>query len=83
MVTFLNGLTAVSSYRIIARQSSFNISDLVAEVPSTQTFYSFPSTLEEFTTYTCEVYAGNSFGYRSPSQTVQFKTLETGQYLAI
>lgn len=82
-VTFLNSLTSVSSYRIVARQDSFNISDLVIEVPFTQTIYSFPSTLEEFTEYSCEVHAGNSFGYGRPSQAVQFQTLEASQFINI
>lgn len=75
-VTFLNSLTSVSSYRVVARQTSFNISDLVVELPSTQTAYSFPSTLEEFTVYMCEVHASNSFGYGAPSQPVTLKTQE-------
>lgn len=80
VVTFLNDLTSISGYRVIARQTSFNISDLVVELLPTQLSYSFPSTLEEFTMYTCQVYAKNSFGYGTASQTVQFKTLQASEY---
>ncbi len=76
-VRFLNMFTMISSFRIVAAQNSFNISDLVIEVPPTQSMYTFPSTLEEFTVYTCRVYAGNSFGYGESSQVVEFKTLQT------
>ena len=79
VVTFLNQLTSVSSYRVTARQTSFNISDVVAEVAHTVTVYTFPATLEEFTEYECEVSAGNSFGYGEPSQAVHFKTHETSE----
>ena len=81
-VSFSNSLTRVSSYRIVARQSSFGIPDVVVQVPSTQTSYSFPSTLEEFTPYTCEVSARNSFGYGRSGQAVRFKTLETSKKLS-
>ena len=80
-VSFSNSLTRVSFYRIVARQSSFDIPDVVVYVPSTQTSYSFPSTLEEFTAYTCEVFANNSFGYGRSGHAVRFKTLETSQFL--
>lgn len=78
VVTFLNNLTTISGYRIIARQSSLNISNVVVEVNVTQVSYEFPSTLEEFTMYSCEVYARNSFGYGEPSQAVRFRTLQDG-----
>ena len=78
VVIFINNLTVVTGYRIVARQSVFNISDIVIEVPHTEASYVFPSTLEEFTVYSCEVYATNSFGYGEPSQTVQFKTFQDG-----
>ncbi len=82
-VEFLNILTSVSSYRVVAKQDSFNISDFVIQVPHTQTTYTFPSTLEEFTVYSCEIHARNSFGYGQPSQAVQFKTLEAGQWIIL
>ena len=78
VVTFQNSLTAIAGYRIIAIQSAFNISDIMVEVPRTQDIYTFPSVLEEFTMYTCKVYAKNSFGYGEPSQAVKFKTLPDG-----
>lgn len=79
-VVFLNQFTSVSSYRVIARQTAFNISDVVADIAYQKTSYTFPSTLEEFTEYECEVLAGNSFGYGLPSQPVHFKTHETGEF---
>ena len=57
------------------------MTDLVIEVPSNKTTYTFPSTLEEFTLYTCRVYAGNSFGYGEPGQAVQFMTHEASELL--
>lgn len=79
VVSFLNNLTKVAGYRIVARQNAFNISDVVVNVPLNQTVYVFRSTLEEFTVYSCEVYARNSFGYGVPSEAVQFKTLQDGK----
>ncbi len=79
VISFLNTLTALAGYRIIATQTQFNISDIVVDVPPSVTSYMFPSTLEEFTVYRCAVYARNSFGYGTPSTNMQFTTLQDGK----
>ena len=78
-IVFLNDLTRISSFRIIATQDSFNITDVVIDVPPSQNTYTFASTLEEFTVYSCRVFAENSFGYGEPSTAVEFKTVETSK----
>lgn len=80
-ITFLNSLTTLAGYRLVASQTQFNISDVVVDVPPSVTSYTFPSTLEEFTAYQCAVYAKNSFGYGTPSRNMQFTTLQDGKKL--
>ena len=77
MVTFLNSLTAVSSYQVMATQRQFaNVSDIYVDVGDTT--YTFPQTLEEYTVYNCTVRAKNSFGLGSATQPVTLRTLQSG-----
>ena len=79
VVTFLNSLTAVSSYQVMATQEQFaNVSDIYVDIDANTTTYTFPQTLEEYTVYNCTVAARNSFGVGSASQAVTFRTLQTG-----
>ena len=79
MVPFLNSLTAVSSYQVIATQEQFaNVSDIYVDVDANTTTYMFPQTLEEYTVYTCTVKARNSFGLGSASQPVIIRTHQAG-----
>ena len=79
MVSFLNSLTKITNYRIVARQRQFNISDVIVNVPFTATSYNFPFTLEEFTHYSCSVYSKSSFGFGDPSSGMEFTTLQDGK----
>ena len=79
VVTFLNSLTAVSSYQVMATQAQFsNVSDIYVDVAGGVTTYTFPQTLEEYTEYNCTVAARNSFGLGNASQPVTLRTLQTG-----
>ena len=79
VVTFLNSLTAVSSYQVMATQEQFAaVSDIYVNVSVGVTTYTFSQTLEEYTVYTCTVKAGNAFGLGSASRPVTFRTLQTG-----
>ena len=81
MVTFLNSLTAVSSYQVMATQEQFaNVSDIYVDVDANTTTYTFPQTLEEYTVYTCTVKAGNAFGLGNVTHPVTFVTLQSGIY---
>ena len=81
VVTFLNSLTAVSSYQVTATQEQFaNVSDIYVNIDAITTTYTFPQTLEEYTVYICTVKARNSFGLGSASHTVTFRTLQTGMH---
>ena len=56
VVSFLNSLTAVSSYQVIAMQGQFpNVSDIHVDVDAAMTNYTFPHTLEEYTVYACTI----------------------------
>ena len=79
VVTFLNSLTAVSSYQVMATQEQFaNVSDIYVNVSVGVTTYTFPQTLEEYTVYTCTVKAGNTFGLGNATQPVTLRTLQSG-----
>ena len=79
VVTFLNSLTAVSSFQVMATQEQFsNVSDIYVDVGGGTTTYTFPQTLEEYTVYNCTVAARNSFGLGYASQAVTLRTLQTG-----
>ena len=81
VVTFLNSLTAVSSYQVMATQEQFaNVSDIYVNVSVGVTTYTFPQTLEEYTVYTCTVKAGNTFGLGNATQPVTLRTLQSGIY---
>ena len=81
VVSFLNSLTAVSSYQVIATQSQFpNVSDIRVDVGAGVTSYTFPHTLEEYTVYACTIKAGNTFGLGSATQPVDLRTLQAGKY---
>ena len=80
VVTFLNSLTAVSSFQVMATQEQFaNVSDIYVNVNDVTT-YTFPQTLEEYTVYTCTIKARNAFGLGSATHPVTFRTLQTGMY---
>ena len=80
MVTFLNSLTAVSSYQVMATQEQFaNVSDIYVDVGAGVTMYTFPQTLEEYTVYTCTVEARNAFGLGNATQAVTLRTLQSGR----
>ena len=84
VVTFLNSLTAVSSYQVIATQEQFvNVSDIYVNVSLGVTTYTFPQTLEEYTVYTCTVKAENTFGLGNATQPVTLRTLQSGIYHAL
>ena len=79
VVSFLNSLTAVSSYQVIAMQGQFpNVSDIHVDVDAGMTNYTFPHTLEEYTVYACTIKARNAFGLGSATQPVDLRTLQTG-----
>ena len=81
VVSFLNSLTAVSSYQVTATQGQFpNISDIRVNVGAGVTSYTFPRTLEEYALYACTIKAGNTFGLGSATQPVDFRTLQAGEY---
>ena len=81
VVTFLNSLTAVSSYQVMATQEQFaNVSDIYVDVDANTTTYTFPQTLEEYTVYTCTVKAGNAFGLGNATHPVTLMTLQSGIY---
>ena len=81
VVSFLNSLTAVSSYQVIAMQGQFsNLSDIRVDVDAGMTNYTFPNTLEEYTVYACTIKARNAFGLGSATQPVDLRTLQTGKY---
>ena len=81
MVSFLNSLTAVSSYQVIATQEQFaNVSDIYVNIHANTTTYTFPQTLEEYTVYTCTVEARNAFGLGNSTQPVTLRTLQAGMY---
>ena len=80
VVTFLNSLTAVSSYQVMATQEQFaNVSDIYVDVDASTTTYTFPQTLEEYTVYTCTVKARNAFGLGNATQPVTLRTLQAGK----
>ena len=84
MVTFLNSLTAVSSYQVMATQEQFvNVSDIYVNVSVGVTTYTFPQTLEEYTVYTCTVKARNAFGLGNSTHPVTLRTLQTGMYTQV
>ena len=79
VVTFLNLLTAVSSFQVMATQEQFvNVSDIYVDVDANTTTYTFPQTLEEYTVYTCTVKARNAFGLGNATQPVTLRTLQSG-----
>ena len=79
VVTFLNSLTAVSSYQVMATQEQFaNVSDIYVNVGAGVTTYTFPQTLEEYTVYTCSVKARNAFGLGNATRPVTLRTLQSG-----
>ena len=79
VVTFLNSLTAVSSYQVMATQEQFaNVSDIYVDIDANTTTYTFPQTLEEYTVYTCTVKARNAFGLGNATQPVTLRTLQAG-----
>ena len=79
VVTFLNSLTAVSSFQVMATQEQFaNVSDIYVNVGAGVTTYMFPQTLEEYTVYTCTVKARNAFGLGNATQPVTLRTLQAG-----
>ena len=79
VVTFLNSLTAVSSYQVTATQEQFaNVSDIYVNIDANTTTYTFPQTLEEYTLYTCAVKASNAFGLGNATQPVTLRTLQAG-----
>ena len=81
VVLFLNSLTAVSSYQVMATQEQFaNVSDIYVNVGANTTTYTFPQTLEEYTVYTCTVKARNAFGLGNTTQPVTLRTLQAGIY---
>ena len=80
VITFLNLLTAVSSYQVMATQEQFaNVSDIYVDVDANSTTYTFPQTLEEYTVYTCTVKARNAFGLGNATQPVTLRTLQAGK----
>ena len=82
-VTFLNSLTAVSSYQVMATQEQFaNVSDIYVDIDANTTTYTFPQTLEEDTVYTCTVKARNVFGLGSATHPVTLRTLQSGNMTA-
>ena len=79
VVTFLNSLTALSSYQVMATQEQFsNVSDICVNVSVDVATYTFPQTLEEYTVYTCSVKARNAFGLGNATQAVTLRTLQAG-----
>ena len=79
MVTFLNSLTAVSSYQVMATQEQLaNVSDIYVDVEANTTTYTFPQTLEEYSVYTCTVKARNAFGLGNATHPVTLRTLQSG-----
>ena len=79
MVTFLNSLTAVTSYQVMATQEQFaNVSDIYVNVDANVTTYTFLQTLEEYTVYTCTIKARNAFGLGNATQPVILRTLQSG-----
>ena len=81
VITFLNSLTAVSSYQVMATQEQFtNVPDIYVDVDANTTIYTFPQTLEEYTVYTCTVKARNAFGLGNATHPVTFMTLQSGIY---
>ena len=84
VVTFLNSLTAVSSYQVMATQEQFaNVSDIYVDVDANTTTYTFPQTLEEYTLYSCTVKTRNAFGLGNATQPVTLRTLQAGIYHAL
>ena len=80
VVSFLNSLTAVSSYQVTATQGQFpNVSDIHVEVGASVIRYTFPQTLEEYTVYECTIKARNAFGLGSATQPVELRTLQAGK----
>ena len=80
VITFLNSLTAVASYQVMATQEQFaNVSDIYVDVDANTTTYTFPQTLEEYTVYTCTVKARNAFGLGNATQPVTLRTLQAGK----
>ena len=81
VVSFLNSLTAVSSYQVIAMQGQFpNVSNIRVDVGAGVTNYTFPHSLEEYTVYACTMKARNTFGLGSATQPVDLRTLQAGEY---
>ena len=79
VITFLNSLTAVSSYQMMATQEQFaNVPDIYVNIDANTTTYTFPQTLEEYTVYTCTVKARNAFGLGNATQPVTLRTLQSG-----
>ena len=79
MVTFLNSLTAVSSYQVMATQEQFaNVSDIYVDIDANATTYTFHQTLEEYTVYACTVKARNAFALGNATQPVTLRTLQAG-----
>ena len=79
VVTFLNSLTAVTSYQVMATQEQFaNVSDIYVNVDANVTTYTFLQTLEEYTFYTCTIKARNAFGLGNATQPVTLRTLQSG-----
>ena len=77
VVTFLNSLTAVSSYQVMATQEQFaNVSDIYVDVDANTTTYTFPQTM--YTVYTCTVEARNAFGLGSATHPATLRTLQSG-----
>ena len=80
VVSFLNSLTAVSSYQVTATQGQFpNVSDIHVDVGASVIQYTFPQTLEEYTVYECTIKARNAFGLGSATQPVELRTLQAGK----
>ncbi len=74
---FLNSLTQVFQYQIIATQESFAILNINVTIGASGTTYTLEM-LEEYVSYRCTVQAGNSFGFGSESNSVQFTTQQAG-----
>jgi len=81
VVSFLNSLTAISSYQVIATQGQFpNVPNISVDVGAGVTNYTFPQNLEEYTVYACTIKARNTFGLGSATQSVDLRTLQAGEY---
>ena len=78
VVNSQNQLNVIISYVVLLTQEQLNISERIVNITSTS--YSFTS-LEEFTTYSCQVAAVSGKGVGMFSSLVNFTTEEAGKLI--